>query len=119
MAKTRKRARAAARPESSQAESPPVANAASPVHELPSDLRISVCAAERSALLAAMGEHAVFVLDASAVKRVDATGLQLLVAACRHQRQRGGGVRWLAVSGPLSAAATLSGLADALCLASS
>jgi anti-anti-sigma factor len=82
---------------------------------LPADLRIAACPAVRDALLA-LHERDDLALDAGVVTRVDATGLQLLVAACRDRRTRGGRVSWLAVSEPLRAAAELCGLAETLCL---
>lgn len=82
---------------------------------LPADLRIAVCPAVREALLA-QRETQDLALDAGAVTRVDATGLQLLVAACRDRRATGGRVSWLAVSEPLRAAAEICGLAETLCL---
>jgi anti-anti-sigma regulatory factor len=57
----------------------------------------------------------VLTIDGTAVTRVDATGLQLLVAACRHQQERGGAVRWAGVSDALRAAAAHTGLTDVLC----
>ena len=85
--------------------------------ELPADLRIAACPVVHEALLA-MREREELALDAGAVTRVDATGLQLLVAACRDQRTRGGRVTWLAVSEPLRSAALVSGLSEALSLQS-
>lgn len=56
-------------------------------------------------------------LDATAVRRVDAAGLQLLYAAAVAVRARGGEVRWQAVSHTLHEGARVLGLCAALGLA--
>jgi anti-anti-sigma regulatory factor len=92
-----------------------LATSAGGTHVLPADLRIAVAAPQRDALLAAAAAGPVLTIDGSAVTRVDATGLQLLVAACRHQQERGGTVRWAGVSEALRAAAAHTGLTEILC----
>jgi ABC-type transporter Mla MlaB component len=105
MARTRKRsqsarpARAAAAPAASTAAA---TSAPTAMHVLSADLRIAACAAERDALLKASDGQDLMTVDGGAVTRVDATGLQLLVALCRHQRDRtlAAGERSLARGGP-------------------
>lgn len=53
-------------------------------------------------------------LDAADLERVDAAGLQLLLAFVRTARERGLALKWQAVGSTLEAGAELLGLANAL-----
>lgn len=53
-------------------------------------------------------------LDAGEIERLDAAGLQLLVAFAEHARSAGLRVRWLGVSPSLEESAAISGLGNLL-----
>ena len=79
------------------------------------DLRIAGAAALFAALRSTAGESAIrVVLDASAVEKVDAAGLQALLAGRRALASAGKQLSWAGASPQLSAAADLLGLAEAL-----
>lgn len=79
------------------------------------DLRIAGASAVFSALRSAARESASRVtLDASAVEKVDAAGIQALLAGRRALASAGKQLSWAGASPQLSAAAELLGLAEAL-----
>jgi anti-anti-sigma regulatory factor len=78
---------------------------------LDEDLRIAGARAAFDALAAGKGDVEI---DASRVARVDAAGLQALVAGIARVRAGGASCRWHEPSGALAAAASLAGLARAL-----
>nr|HEX4315826.1 STAS domain-containing protein [Kofleriaceae bacterium] len=79
--------------------------------ELPATIDIATCDAVRDTLA---GEHGDLVLDGGAVRRIDAAGLQLIVAAVAAAHVRGAAASWHAVSPVLVEAAAVTGLAAAL-----
>lgn len=83
-----------------------------------SDLRIAAAAAAFEALRsAAAGAEKRIALDARQVEKVDAAGLQALLAGRRALERGGKTVSWAGCSAQLKAAAGLLGLTEALELA--
>ena len=80
---------------------------------LGSDLRIGR-AREVFDALVAQEKSSVVVIDAADVNKVDAAGVQLLVAAIVRYRTAGAKWRWHNLNPSLSNAARLLGLSDAL-----
>lgn len=79
------------------------------------DLRISAAAATYAALrAAAQGKEPRVLLDAGQVEKVDAAGLQALLAGQRLLAASGKSVTWAGCSTQLSSAAELLGLAGPL-----
>jgi anti-anti-sigma regulatory factor len=79
------------------------------------DLRVGGAAAVFAALQAAAADAADRVaLDASQVEKVDAAGIQALLAGRRALADAGKELSWTASSPQLAAAADLLGLAEAL-----
>ncbi len=79
------------------------------------DLRIGGAAAAYAALRsAAEGASEDVALDGGEVEKVDAAGLQALIAGRRLLAEAGKATHWRAVSAPLRAAADLLGLASPL-----
>jgi len=90
-------------------------NAEARLVALGEDLRIANAAAVFEALAGAAQGGAI-AIDASRVARVDAAGLQALVAGLARVRAAGIEWRWQEVSATLSTAAGLAGLGTALAL---
>lgn len=83
--------------------------------KIAADLRVAGAAATFSALLeAAEAAESRIALDARQVEKVDAAGLQALLAGRRALTGAGKGVSWLGCSAQLIAAAGLLGLAESL-----
>jgi anti-anti-sigma regulatory factor len=83
--------------------------------KLDADLRIGGAAGAFEALRAAAAKPEKNVaLDASEVEKVDAAGLQALIAGRQALEQAGKNVLWSGASAQLSAAATLLGLHESL-----
>ncbi len=79
------------------------------------DLRIAGAAGAFAALRsAAEGAERRIALDARQVDKVDAAGLQALLAGRRALGSAGKGVSWVGCSAQLKAAAALLGLAESL-----
>ena len=79
------------------------------------DLRIAAAAAVYGELCAAsQGRDRRVALDARQVEKVDAAGLQALLAGRRALVDAGKAVSWTGCSTPLRAAAELLGLAESL-----
>ncbi|MDT0618270.1 STAS domain-containing protein [Salinisphaera sp. P385] len=81
---------------------------------LGSDLSVRTAGGLRDQLLHSLSMMGPVTLDGAEVARVDAGGLQLLVAFCRDRAAAGGTVAWLAPSAALIEAARLAGLAETL-----
>ena len=77
------------------------------------DLRIAR-AAEVASLLASASDAGSIEIDAAQVERVDAAGLQALVAGIARLRKAKVSCRWGGVSPTLASSAALAGLAEAL-----
>ena len=82
---------------------------------LPGSFDITSVTAVRGELLDAV-RAGDLVLDASAVTRIDAAGLQLLYAAVTEARSRGVRVSWAGASASVRDGARILGLAAALAL---
>ena len=83
--------------------------------KVPRDLRIAEAAGAFAALRAlAQSADKRVTLDGRAVERVDAAGLQALLAGCRLLSQAGKTVAWAGCSAQLLSAAELLGLAEPL-----
>jgi anti-anti-sigma regulatory factor len=83
--------------------------------KVPPDLRISSASAAYASLRgAASGSSARIVLDATQVEKVDAAGIQALLAGRNALVQAGKQPSWAGASPQLKAAAQLLGLAEAL-----
>jgi len=90
-------------------------NAEARIAALGEDLRIAHAAATFETL-AAFADAGTVAIDASQVARVDAAGLQALVAGLARLRAAGVRWRWQEVSATLSTAAGIAGLGAALAL---
>ena len=85
--------------------------------KMPADLRIASAGAAYASLRgAAQGSFARVALDAGQVEKVDAAGIQALLAGRQALVQAGKQVSWSGASPQVKAAAQLLGLADALAL---
>jgi anti-anti-sigma regulatory factor len=83
--------------------------------KLADDLRIAGAAAAFGALRgAAEGADKRIALDARQVEKVDAAGLQALLAGCQALGRAGKVVSWVGCSAQLAAAAALLGLTESL-----
>lgn len=82
---------------------------------LPGSLDITTVTAVRGELLDAVSAGDL-VLDATAVTRIDAAGLQLLYAAVTEVRSRGARVSWAGASAAVRAGARILALTGALAL---
>ena len=83
--------------------------------KLAGDLRIAGAAAAFGALRsAALAAEKRVALDARQVEKVDAAGLQALLAGCQALGRAGKLVSWVGCSAQLTAAAGLLGLAEGL-----
>lgn len=81
--------------------------------ELDADLRISAAAATHAAVLAA-GAKGEIVLDGRRVTKIDAAGVQALLAALTQISQSGGGWRWHNPSTTLIQGVAVLGLGESL-----
>lgn len=68
----------------------------------------------RTHLLSALGEHTSVRIDAKAVERVDAAGLQVLASLQKTVEARGGGLHWDGFSEEMLQALELSGMKSLL-----
>jgi len=82
--------------------------------KLPADMRISAAASVRDRLLAALEGAGPLRLHGREVSRLDASGIQLLVAAAAEATRRGRQLRLVSASATLATAVERLGLQETL-----